>query len=475
LTRTVLLADDSVTAQNMGRRILTDAGYEVVTVNNGSAALKKIRESRPDLIVLDVYMPGYGGLEVCERLKQSGETMRIPVLLTVGKMEPFKGDDAKRVRADGYIVKPFDATELLAALTRLEERIVPQSDRAPGWHGEDPGESRNWLWRAENSASPARQSNWSDKIAYLAEAKNREGQSAATESACEEHPEAPPASQASTPPGEVPAAEARWEAEALKDIEGSAETPQLPLEHTSEPGNSHLPSAWGGEEAGEGRSEPSSVESSEQGGEAAGRPEPLPATSLLGIATVEGPSRVPAPVPASNPASRWVAEKVELTPEEASLALDKEMRRQQASSQVSNKAETSADYAAKPSETPELESDGPSGATFAAAAAASAGEVPSPVAVSEDQPQTEAKAPAEKAAAWENWQHIRDSVMSAKCEDRAKNAPPTTLASSSEGAERTPAPGLEIAALASIVDSVLAELKPKLMEEIAKKFAAEKK
>jgi PleD family two-component response regulator len=69
----------------MGRRILTDAGYEVVTVNNGSAALKKIAESKPDLIVLDVYMPGYGGLEVCQRVKESAETKRIPVLLTVGK------------------------------------------------------------------------------------------------------------------------------------------------------------------------------------------------------------------------------------------------------------------------------------------------------------------------------------------------------------------------------------------------------
>ncbi len=69
MARTVLLADDSVTAQNMGRRILMDAGYEVITVNNGSAALKKIHENKPDLIVLDVYMPGYGGLEVCQRLK----------------------------------------------------------------------------------------------------------------------------------------------------------------------------------------------------------------------------------------------------------------------------------------------------------------------------------------------------------------------------------------------------------------------
>ena len=88
MARKILLADDSVTAQNMGRRILSDAGYDVTTVNNGSAALKKIAESKPDLIVLDVYMPGYGGLEVCQRLREAPETARIPVLLTVGKLEP---------------------------------------------------------------------------------------------------------------------------------------------------------------------------------------------------------------------------------------------------------------------------------------------------------------------------------------------------------------------------------------------------
>lgn len=128
MARKILLADDSVTAQSMGRRILTDAGYEVVTVSNGSAALKKIAESRPDLIVLDVYMPGYGGLEVCQRLKETRETARIPVLLSVGKLEPFKPEEARRVRADAYIVKPFEASELLTALTKLEDKIVPQPE-----------------------------------------------------------------------------------------------------------------------------------------------------------------------------------------------------------------------------------------------------------------------------------------------------------------------------------------------------------
>jgi CheY-like chemotaxis protein len=128
LARKILLADDSVTAQNMGRKILSEAGYEVITVNNGSAALKKIAEQKPDLIVLDVYMPGYGGLEVCQRIKDTKETARIPVLLTVGKLEPFKPEEARRVHADGFIVKPFEVSELLAVLTKLEDKIVPQPE-----------------------------------------------------------------------------------------------------------------------------------------------------------------------------------------------------------------------------------------------------------------------------------------------------------------------------------------------------------
>ncbi len=153
MPRKILLADDSVTAQNMGRKILVDAGYEVVTVNNGSAALKRVNESLPDLVVLDVYMPGYSGLEVCQRLKDASETAHIPVLLTVGKLEPFKPDEARRVRADGHIVKPFEASELLSVLARLEDRILSAAERqkmnrnAPGDNGSASGSDTSWRER----------------------------------------------------------------------------------------------------------------------------------------------------------------------------------------------------------------------------------------------------------------------------------------------------------------------------------------
>ncbi len=186
MARKILLADDSVTAQNMGRKILADAGYEVITVNNGSAALKKIAEQKPDLIILDVYMPGYSGLEVCQRLKDAQDTSRVPVLLTVGKLEPFKPEEAKRVRADGFIVKPFEASELLSALSKLEDKIVPRAEASkPGRFARvtaslDEG-------KFDRTTAPADDdSGWKNRISFPSKKKEKsapEGDSAAISNA----------------------------------------------------------------------------------------------------------------------------------------------------------------------------------------------------------------------------------------------------------------------------------------------------
>src|SRR6478752_4186809 len=134
-----------MTAQNMGKKILAEAGYDVVAVSNGAAAVKKIAEQKPDIIILDVYMPEYSGLEVCEKVRGSLETMKTPVLLTVGKMEPYKPEDANRVKADGVIIKPFEASDLLAIIKKFEERLgqtvvppmVEQAVRAESQYQED--------------------------------------------------------------------------------------------------------------------------------------------------------------------------------------------------------------------------------------------------------------------------------------------------------------------------------------------------
>ncbi len=173
MARKILLADDSVTAQNMGRKILADAGYEVIAVNNGSAALKKIGELKPDLVILDVYMPGYSGLEVCQRLKESPETARIPVLLTVGKLEPFKPEEAQRVRAEGFIVKPFEASELLATLSKMEDKVVPRAEPSK------PGRFARAIAAAEESSRGGRDAantdnGWKSRIGFPKEKTEEE-------------------------------------------------------------------------------------------------------------------------------------------------------------------------------------------------------------------------------------------------------------------------------------------------------------
>ncbi len=119
----ILLADDNITAQKLGTKILSDAGYEVISVSNGAAAMKKIAAEKPHLLILDVFMPGYTGLEVCEKVKNSPDTSRVPVLLTVTNMEPFNPGEGNRVRADGVMIKPFEASDLLAVVQKLEKKL----------------------------------------------------------------------------------------------------------------------------------------------------------------------------------------------------------------------------------------------------------------------------------------------------------------------------------------------------------------
>ncbi len=111
----ILLVDDSATAQSMGKNILSDAGYEVLTLSQAAEVMTELPEFEPDVVILDIYMHGVAaGLALCEELRRNAATESVPVLLAVGKMEPFRAEQVDDVRADGVIVKPFEATELIA-------------------------------------------------------------------------------------------------------------------------------------------------------------------------------------------------------------------------------------------------------------------------------------------------------------------------------------------------------------------------
>jgi CheY-like chemotaxis protein len=113
----ILLADDSPHAQRMGERILRDEGHEVITVSDGLVAMLRLKDAQPDLIIADISMPEVSGYELCAYVKNNGGT---PVFLTAGAVEPVDESEVTRVRADGVLKKPFEASLLLEAIGRFD-------------------------------------------------------------------------------------------------------------------------------------------------------------------------------------------------------------------------------------------------------------------------------------------------------------------------------------------------------------------
>ena len=109
----LLLADDSVTIQKVVNLTFAEEGVEVITAGDGNTAMEKFIEFPPDLVMVDVNMPGLDGYRICEMIKQDEETKQIPVILLVGSFEPFDEAEARRVGADDYLTKPFQSIRQL--------------------------------------------------------------------------------------------------------------------------------------------------------------------------------------------------------------------------------------------------------------------------------------------------------------------------------------------------------------------------
>jgi len=115
----VLVADDSPTIQKRVLGILKGEGFEVETVSNGVAAVKRLAFLRPVVILADVSMPGRDGYEVCDFVKNSAAHAHVPVLLIASDMEPYDESRGAQVRADGKIIKPFDPQDLIYMVERF--------------------------------------------------------------------------------------------------------------------------------------------------------------------------------------------------------------------------------------------------------------------------------------------------------------------------------------------------------------------
>ncbi|BFM40180.1 response regulator [Synechocystis sp. LKSZ1] len=116
---TALVIDDSSTERSIITEICKSLGINVTTAVSGEEALEKLAQSIPDVIVLDIVLPGRSGFEICRELKDREQTKQIPIILCSTKatdMDKFWG---KRQGADAYITKPIDQAEFTATLKQF--------------------------------------------------------------------------------------------------------------------------------------------------------------------------------------------------------------------------------------------------------------------------------------------------------------------------------------------------------------------
>ena len=128
----ILLADDSPHAQRMGERILREEGFEVVSLTDGNAAMLRLADVDPDLIMADVFLPGKSGFELCRHVKNEPRFKHVRVVLTAGLLEPFDEEEAKRVGCDGILKKPFEASKVVSTI----EPLVKEAQLARGLFAE---------------------------------------------------------------------------------------------------------------------------------------------------------------------------------------------------------------------------------------------------------------------------------------------------------------------------------------------------
>src|SRR5438445_2942411 len=130
---TILVVDDERTSLKVLVAVLTTQGYRVQSANSGETALEMVVAALPELVLLDIVMPGIDGFEVCRRLKACDQTSHIPVIFLSATTETEERVQGFKLGAVDFVAKPFQHSELLArvhthlVLTRLQAELKSQA------------------------------------------------------------------------------------------------------------------------------------------------------------------------------------------------------------------------------------------------------------------------------------------------------------------------------------------------------------
>ena len=118
----ILVIEDDPSALRLVGYALEQEGYQVITASDGLEGVKKAREEHPDLIILDIMLPGLDGYEVCQQLRREPETAKLLIMMLSAKAREIDKDTGLKIGADSYLAKPADPLVIVAKVKSLLAR-----------------------------------------------------------------------------------------------------------------------------------------------------------------------------------------------------------------------------------------------------------------------------------------------------------------------------------------------------------------
>ena len=179
----ILIVDDIPDNLRLLSAMLTEQGYDVRSVTNGATALMGVKFQMPDLIILDIQMPGMNGYEVCEQLKINPATQAIPVIFISGLKEVFDKVKAFAVGGVDYITKPFEVSQAIPMLETAWHRFqTSQGFRKEVFDLKESLETRKLLDRAKGILME--QQGFSEELAHKTLQKMSQDQAISLQEVC---------------------------------------------------------------------------------------------------------------------------------------------------------------------------------------------------------------------------------------------------------------------------------------------------
>lgn len=125
----ILIVEDDADIAALIAHYLENAGYSAEIVGDGGRALARAKESPPEMVILDLMLPGLNGLEVCRALRADNRTTALPIIMVTARGEESERILGLDVGADDYVVKPFSPSELMARVRALLRRTAPPESK----------------------------------------------------------------------------------------------------------------------------------------------------------------------------------------------------------------------------------------------------------------------------------------------------------------------------------------------------------